>query len=296
VIRPIGGSVIRELDPFLLLDHMGPIEYGPHEAVGAPDHPHRGFETVLYLLEGETGYLDSLGNKGLITAGMVEWLTAGSGIVHCGFPSQNRWENGGRLQGLQLWVNLPKKFKMIQPQHQYINKDTMPVAVSKDGLVTVKVISGESLGVQAIIHTKTPIIYLDISLEAGGRLEQPLPIDFQGLCYVLEGSALFGANRVKASATDAAIFVSTSQIDHNFITIEANQQRCKVMLIAGLPLNEPIARHGPFVMNTQKEIEQCFIDYQRGKMGSIPGGEERKKLAEIGRANFQRRIRDSKVE
>ncbi len=270
VRRPIGGEV-TECDPFLLLDHLGPADYKPGEAIGAPDHPHRGFETVTYVIEGSSQHKDSAGNSGVLKEGWVQWMTAGSGVVHSEMPSEDMLKNGGRSEGFQLWVNLPAKDKMVPPRYQDTPAEVIPVVTTQDGKVWVKVIAGESLGTKATIETRTPIMYLDIHLKPGTVFVQPVPKEFQGFVYVWRGSGYIGDERLRATMGQAGIL--DQGVD---IRLEAsNEEEVRLLLIAGKPLGEKIARYGPFVMNTWEEIQQAFADYQSGKLGSIAGSEER---------------------
>lgn len=271
VRRPIGGREASHCDPFLLLDHFGPVDQKPGEAVGAPDHPHRGFETVSYLIEGSMQHKDSVGNEGLLKPGWVQWMTAGSGVVHSEMPSDDQLQNGGRSEGFQLWVNLPAKDKMVAPRYQDTPTEKIPVATALDGNVWVKVIAGEALGSKAVIETRTPIMFLDVRLKPGTVLVQPVPKEYEGFAYVWRGSGFFGSERRSASMGQAGILDKGEEL-----RIEASaEEEVRVLLIAGVPLREPIARHGPFVMNTWEEIEQAFKDYQSGKLGQIEGSEAR---------------------
>src|SRR5438128_1845666 len=177
VRRPVPTQGLDTVDPFLLLDEMGPVDYGPGEAVGAPDHPHRGFETITYMLEGEFEHEDSAGHRGVLRAGDVQWMTAGAGIVHSEMPSRRIREQGGRVHGFQIWVNLPAKDKMARPRYQGIPSARIPTARSADGRARVKVIAGEALGARAITDTHTPIAYQDWTLEAGADVALPLPAE-----------------------------------------------------------------------------------------------------------------------
>ncbi len=187
VRRPFPTAGFRMADPFLLLDELGPVDYGPGEAVGAPDHPHRGFETVTYMLEGEGAHEDSAGHRGVIGPGDVQWMTAGRGVVHSETPSQKLLERGGRMHGFQLWVNLPAKDKMMEPRYQEIPGARLPGARSPDGKAHVRVIAGEALGVKAAIETRTPIAYHDWTLEPGASVEVPLPPAFAALRLRVRG-------------------------------------------------------------------------------------------------------------
>jgi redox-sensitive bicupin YhaK (pirin superfamily) len=179
VRRPFPSAGLRLADPFLLLDEMGPASYGPGEAVGAPDHPHRGFETVTYMLEGEFEHEDSAGHRGNIGPGDVQWMTAGRGVVHSEMPSRAIRDAGGRVHGFQIWVNLPARDKMIEPRYQEIPRTRIPEAASADGLARVRVIAGEALGARAVIETRTPIAYHDWTLAPGASVDVPLPPSYE---------------------------------------------------------------------------------------------------------------------
>ncbi len=270
VKRPIGGR-ISYADPFLMLDHFGPVECKPGEAVGAPDHPHRGFETVTYIIEGSFQHKDSAGNSGLLKEGWVQWMTAGSGVVHAEMPGEDIMKNGGRVEGFQLWVNLPAKDKMVSPRYQDTPAEVIPIVTEQAGRVWVKVIAGESLGTQAVIETRTPMMYLDIRLQPGTIFTQSVPEEYNGFCYVWKGCGFLGTERRDAEMGQVVLLDKGSE----FRLESGEQSELRVLLIAGVPINEPIARHGPFVMNTWEEIEQAFADYQSGKLGAIEGAEER---------------------
>ena len=270
VTRPIGGE-IKECDPFLMLDHMGPSNYGPGEAVGAPDHPHRGFETVTYLIDGSMQHKDSAGNSGLLREGWVQWMTAGSGVVHSEMPSDEVLEKGGQSEGFQLWVNLPAKDKMIPPRYQDTPADSIPIATDQDGKVWVKVIAGESLGKKAVIDTRTPIMYLDIRLQPKTVFVQPVPKSYNGFVYVWRGCGYLGSERAPVSMNQVGLLGKGDEV-----RLEASEnEEVRILLIAGEPIGEPVSRYGPFVMNTWEEIQQAFSDYRSGKLGKIQGAEER---------------------
>jgi len=268
VRRPFPKASFSEFDPFLLLDEMGPMEVAPGQAKGAPDHPHRGFETVTYLLSGDMEHKDSRGHAGRLRPGDVQWMTAGAGVVHSEMPSREFMRAGGRMHGFQLWVNLPQRDKMMKPRYQEISSSQIPKASSADGLVNVSVIAGEAMGQKAVIETRIPIIYLHYRIEPGGVATQQVPDDYQAFAYVVEGEGLFGADGESAGDGQMIMF---SQ-DGGKVRIE-NPSDAKVtlelLLIAGVPLNEPVARYGPFVMNTDEEIRQAIEDYQLGRMGAI---------------------------
>ena len=268
VRRPFPTPAFSEFDPFLLLDEMGPMQVGPGEAKGAPDHPHRGFETVTYMLSGEFEHKDSRGHAGRLRPGDVQWMTAGAGVVHSEMPSAEFNRAGGRMHGFQLWVNLPKRDKMTKPRYQEIPSSQIPKATSADGLVNVTVIAGEALGQKAVIETRTPIIYLHYRIKPGGSVVQYVPRGYNGFAYVIEGEGKFGAENEHAA--DGQMVLLAPDGDEVLIENPPDATRTlEVLLIAGLPLNEPIARYGPFVMNTREEIYQAIEDYRQGKMGEI---------------------------
>jgi redox-sensitive bicupin YhaK (pirin superfamily) len=268
VRRPFPKASFSEFDPFLLLDEMGPMEVEPGEAKGAPDHPHRGFETVTYLLAGDMEHKDSRGHAGRLRPGDVQWMTAGAGVVHAEMPSREFARTGGRMHGFQLWVNLPQRDKMMNPRYQEIPASQIPKATSADGLVKVSLIAGEAMGEKAVIETRTPIIYLHYRIEPGGVATQKVPRAYNGFAYVVDGKGLFGAEGEPAGDGQMVLFAQ----DGEEVRIE-NPKDAKaaleVLLIAGMPLNEPVARYGPFVMNTELEIRQAIEDYQQGRMGAI---------------------------
>src|SRR5215470_8011759 len=268
VRRPFPKAAFSDFDPFLLLDEMGPMKVAPGQAKGAPDHPHRGFETVTYILSGEMEHKDSQGHAGKLGPGDVQWMTAGAGVVHSEMPSAAFQKSGGTLHGFQLWVNLPRKEKMMRPRYQEIPSAKIPSATSEDGLVSVRVIAGEALGTQAVIETVTPIIYLHYKVQPGGHVAQSLPDGFNVFAYVVEGEGLFGRDSERASDGQMIMFAP----DGDDLVIEnpsGSGEVLELLLIGGVPLNEPIARYGPFVMNTRQEIYEAIEDYQAGRMGEI---------------------------
>lgn len=269
VNRAFPTHFIREFDPFLLLDEMGPADYGPGEAVGAPDHPHRGFETVTYMLEGKFQHKDSHGHSGKLGPGDVQWMTAGSGIIHSEMPDDEIVRNGGRIHGFQLWVNLPRRDKMIKPHYQEIPGSKIPQGKSADGKVTARVIAGQALGANAVIETRTPIMYVHFTLEPNSAVAQQVPADYNAFAYVVKGEGLFGSNSMAAARGQAVIFSKDAGSSEISIKNESGDSPLDVLLIAGVPLNEPVARYGPFVMNEPHEIEQAIEDFRNGRMGEI---------------------------
>ncbi|MEP0755479.1 pirin family protein [Trichocoleus sp. Lan] len=268
VRRPFPKSAFSHFDPFLLLDELGPVDFEPGQAKGAPDHPHRGFETVSYVLEGRLEHKDSQGHAGQLGAGDVQWMTAGAGVVHSEMPEREFARTGGRLHGLQLWVNLPRQDKMMKPRYQEISAGQIPTAQTDDGLVTVKAIAGEALGVKSAIATQTPIMYLHFTLQPGGTVVQPVPKEYNAFIYVLDGEGLFGADKERAGDGQMVLFAQDGE-EVAISNPSDARSPLDVLLIAGVPLNEPVVRYGPFVMNTQAEIVQAIEDYRNGRMGSI---------------------------
>ena len=263
VRRPLPTAGLELSDPFLLIDEMGPSDYGPGEAVGAPDHPHRGFETVTYMLEGEFEHEDSAGHHGVIKPGDVQWMTAGAGIVHSEMPSKRIREEGGRVHGFQIWVNLPARLKMSRPRYQGIPAERIPAAVSEDGRARVRVIAGEALGARAVIETQTDIIYQDWLLEAGADVQVEVPAAYRGVVYVFEGAARVGEKGTELRDGQLAVLG-----DGDLVRLRSDE-RGRLLLLAGVPIDEPVARYGPFVMNTRQELLQAVQDFQSGRMGEI---------------------------
>jgi len=252
VFRPFPQPGLDLLDPFLLLDEMEPRTLSPGEAKGAPDHPHRGFETVTYILDGEFEHLDSQGNHGRITPGDIQWMTAGAGIVHSEMPSARLQAEGGSLHGFQLWVNLPAADKMITPRYQALAAADIPVA-SGDGW-TARVISGSFEGVDGAASTHTPVTYAHVTIDAGRTATFHIPQDQNVGAYVFRG----GERRFVVWERDAGA-----------IELTAGDEPLEALVMAGRPLNEPVARYGPFVMNDRRQLVAAFEDYQAGRMGTI---------------------------
>jgi len=264
VRRPLPAPGLTALDPFLLIDEMGPIEYEPGKAVGAPDHPHRGFETVTYVLEGEVVHEDSAGHRGTIKPGGVQWMTAGGGIIHSETPSPGVMERGGRAHGFQIWVNLPARLKMTRPRYQELGAEQIPSVATPDGLARGKIIAGEALGVRAAIDTHTPILYQDWTLAPGADVTLALESAQRALVYVFQGSALVGDLGTPIRDGQLAVLG-----DGDGVRLRSSAETGRLLLLAGVPHNEPVARYGPFVMNSQAELRQAFEDYQSGRMGEI---------------------------
>ncbi|MEC5397990.1 pirin family protein [Uliginosibacterium sp. H1] len=254
--RVLTQPLQRRLDPFLMLDAFGSDNPGDYIG-GFPDHPHRGFETVTYMLAGRMRHRDSAGHEGLLTNGGVQWMTAGSGLIHSELPEQEE----GVMEGFQLWVNLPARNKMVRPAYRDIPSSAIPELTTEAG-VTVRVIAGESHGVQgAVQRPDTEPLYLDVHLPAGASFEQVVPADRNAFVYVYRGSVTVGRENEGVPVQNMAILANEADADG--ISVRAVED-ARLILIAGKPLNEPIAQYGPFVMNTGAEIEQTLRDYQAG--------------------------------
>ena len=262
VRRPIPNPEMDQIDPFLLLDHLGPTEWGPREAIGAPDHPHRGFETVTYLLAGENEHKDSKGNHGRLSPGDVQWMTAGSGVVHSEMPSKEFFEKGGTMHGFQIWVNLPSKRKMISPRYQDTPSERIPEVILEDGKSKVRVIAGEFKGVKAVIETNTPILYLHALLEPGMELKHPVSIDDNIMAYLVSGKGEFGENEEAHAAVEGQLVLFAH--DGDSVSLRSpDDSSLELLLLGGTPIKEPMVRYGPFVMNTKEEILQAFHDFSK---------------------------------
>ncbi len=262
-------------DPFLLLDHMGAVEYAPGEAKGTPWHPHRGFETVTYMIDGAFEHQDTTGGGGLITDGATQWMTAGAGIQHIETPPEKLVVTGGLFHGLQLWVNLPAAKKWTPPRYQDIEANDVVLLSNDDGSSIIRIIAGELAGHAGPGATQTPITYLHATVAPGARLSMPWPRDFNALAYVLSGSGTAGVEQRPLEEGQLALFGDGGPGDA--ITIRAADKQpstspngWEVLILGGLPIGEPVARYGPFVMNTKEEIVQAIQDHHAGKMGIIP--------------------------
>jgi redox-sensitive bicupin YhaK (pirin superfamily) len=252
--RVIGQRALPDLDPFLMLDEFG-SEKGADYIGGFPDHPHRGFETVTYMLDGRMRHGDNKGHSGLLVPGSVQWMTAGRGLVHSEMPEQE----DGLMRGFQLWLNLPAKDKMCEPRYQEFAPEKIPVAQPAAG-VSVKVIAGEVAGIEGPIGgIATDPTYLDISLEKGAKFTHVLPKEHNAFAYVFEGAAMVG---IKAVEKSELAVLSQGEV----FEVAADAQPARLILVAGRPLREPVAKYGPFVMNTAEEIQQAIADYQAGRL------------------------------
>jgi redox-sensitive bicupin YhaK (pirin superfamily) len=264
VRRPFPGVDLALADPFLLLDHMGAVEYAPGEAKGAPWHPHRGFETVTYMIDGAMRHTDSIGGGGLITDGSTQWMTAGAGILHNEMPPQELVTKGGLFHGVQLWVNLPRSMKMTTPRYQDIAASDAVLLSSDDGGALVRLIAGSLAGHDGPGVTHTPITYVHASVAAGARLATPWPTHYNALVYVLSGRGTVGAEQRPLAEGQLAMFGPGDGL-----VVQAAEP-WEILLLGGASINEPVARYGPFVMNTRAEIIQAYEDFQAGRLGQIP--------------------------
>lgn len=254
--RVIGQPMLDSLDPFLLLDEFGSDSATDYIA-GFPDHPHRGFETVTYMLDGRMRHRDNHGNSGLLESGSVQWMTAGRGIVHSEMPEQQH----GLMRGFQLWVNLAAKDKMTEPRYQDIAPSRIPVVEAAPG-VQVRVVAGEAFGVRGPVDgIAIEPVYLDIAMQPGARLTVPLPEAHAAFAYVFEGEAVQLGDGV-LGLRELGVLSQGGAVD---LAVGKQAKPARVLLVAGRPLNEPVARYGPFVMNTREQIAQAVQDYQAGR-------------------------------
>jgi len=260
VRRPVAMG--RLMSPFLLLDEMGPVHYGPREAIGAPDHPHRGFETVTYMLSGCMQHADSAGSRGDLNAGDVQWMTAGRGVIHSELPHPDFYETGGLMHGFQIWVNLPAKDKMMSPRYQDIMSEELPVVESQDKSVWAKVIAGKALGAEAIIDTVIPITYIHMRLKPGAKYIHECEKEHNIMVYVFGGSV----NIEDKTVSDGELGLSSMG---ESITFEAGHEGAEYLILGGPEIKEPIARYGPFVMNTREEIMQAITDFNNGTLAQM---------------------------
>jgi quercetin 2,3-dioxygenase len=260
--RVIGQPQLPDLDPFLLLDEFGTDKAEDYIA-GFPDHPHRGFETVTYMLDGRMRHRDNHGNQGVLVPGSVQWMTAGRGLVHSEMPEQQE----GRMRGFQLWLNLPASEKMTAPKYQEFGPERIPIAAPAAG-VTAKVIAGRVAGIVGpIFQPATDPTYLDVALEPGATFVQALPKDYAAFLYVFEGVIEVGAARGTGAVRthELAVLGEGEEIRLSGVSAGADGRTARAIVVAGRPLHEPVAKYGPFVMNTREELQQAFVDFQSGK-------------------------------
>jgi redox-sensitive bicupin YhaK (pirin superfamily) len=271
VRRAFAGVDLAALDPFIHMDQMGEVDYAPGEPKGTPWHPHRGFETVTYIIDGVFRHQDSNGGGGLITNGDTQWMTAGSGLLHIEEPPEELVMSGGLFHGFQLWVNLPSTLKMAAPRYQDIRAAQVALLSSPDGGSLVRVIAGSVGGYDGPGVTHTPIALLHATIEPGAQLRLPWRPDFNALAYVLAGSGTAGADQRPVRLGQLAAFgpgdVITLGAERR---MDGPSEKLDVLVLGGLPIREPVAAYGPFVMNTRAELAQAFEDFQAGRLGSIP--------------------------
>jgi redox-sensitive bicupin YhaK (pirin superfamily) len=271
VRRTLAGIRYEYTDPFIMMDHMGEVDYAAGEPKGTNWHPHRGFETVTYLIEGQFRHQDSHGGGGLITEGSTQWMTAASGLLHIETPPEALVEAGGLFNGFQLWVNLPAKDKWLPPAYQPVEAHDLLLLASEDGGSLLRVIAGNVDGHRGPGSTRTPITFLHASVAPGGRLSLPWQPSYNALAYVFAGSGTVGPKNDPIHGGQLAVFGVGDRIT---LAADAKQDSrtssLEVLLLGGEPIREPMFHYGPFVMNTQAELRQAMEDYQAGRLGVIP--------------------------
>ena len=271
VRRAFAGVHLQDLDPFVHMDQMGEIDYAPGEPKGTPWHPHRGFETVTYMMDGTFAHQDSHGGGGLITDGATQWMTAGKGILHIETPPEELVVSGGLFHGIQLWVNLPAKDKMIEPAYQGLEADDVTLLASGDGGALVRVIAGDLGGHRGPGSTHTPMAFMHASVAPGALLELPWDPSFNALVYVLAGSGRVGTDGRPVETGQLVTFGPGE-----FVSLRADDapasgtSHLEVLLLGGQPIREHVEHYGPFVMNTRDEIVQALEDFEAGRLGTIP--------------------------
>ncbi len=271
VRRAFAGIDLQHLDPFIMMDQMGEVEYAPGEPKGTPWHPHRGFETVTYIIDGVFDHQDSHGGGGSITNGDTQWMTAGSGLLHIEAPPEWLVRAGGLFHGIQLWVNLPRDAKMNNPKYQDIRSGEVQLLTSADAGSLVRVIAGSVDGHDGPGSTFTPMSLVHASIEPGARLDLPWNVDFNALVYVLNGQGTVGTDSRPIHTGQSAVLGAG---DYLTITADQSQEsrspKLDVIVVGGQPIREPLAWAGPFVMNTKDEVLKAYEDFQRGHFGHIP--------------------------
>ncbi len=265
--QPIPTRTIDNIDPFILLHHYGPYDISEqHNPFDLGPHPHRGFEPITFLIQGEQLHRDSLGNESVVKAGDVQWTTAGRGIIHAEAPTKSFVKKGGVLEGIQLWLNLPAEKKMIEANYQHAKHEDFRKVVSDDTKVSVQIIAGELDGVYGRIKTQTAVNAFMVDVEAGGAFNLKVPKSHQSTVYLLKGDVLInGSENLKLNENQLIEFHQ----DGEGFSIEGNENS-KLLFLSGTPFNEPVTTYGPYVMNTQTEIMEAMRDYQMGKMGFLP--------------------------
>jgi quercetin 2,3-dioxygenase len=274
VRRAFAGVDLAELDPFIHLDQMGEVEYAPGEPKGTPWHPHRGFETVTYLMDGTFDHQDSYGGGGRITNGDTQWMTAGSGLLHIEAPPEELVVKGGLFHGVQLWVNLPRADKWSKPRYQDLRGGDVALLASPDGGALLRVIAGEVAGHRGPGSTRTPIALVHTTVSPGARLELSWRRDFNALVYVLAGHGSVGAQRRPVRKGQLVVLGEGAHLQVDAAASQPQAEpNLEVLVLGGRPIREPVAWSGPFVMNTRSEVLQAFEDFRAGRLGSVPSGE-----------------------
>ncbi|MGN6472931.1 MAG: pirin family protein [Mycobacteriales bacterium] len=272
VRRAFHGVDLTDLDPFVHMDQMGEVEYAPGEPKGTAWHPHRGFETVTYIIDGTFEHADSNGGGGVITNGDTQWMTAGGGILHIEKPPEALVTSGGLFHGIQLWVNLPRRDKLVAPRYQDLRAGGVALLTSPDAGALIRVIAGEVAGHAGPGSTYTPMTMVHATVSPGASLTLPWREDFNALGYVLSGRGRVGAEQISVRTGQLAVFGPGGSVT---VAADAEQDArhaagLDVLLLGGLPIREPVAWGGPFVMNTKAEVLQAFEDFQKGRLGTIP--------------------------
>ena len=271
VRRAFQGVSLADLDPFVHLDQMGEVEYAPGEPKGTPWHPHRGFETVTYMIDGTFEHQDSNGGGGVITNGDTQWMTAGAGILHIEKPPEALVVSGGLFHGFQLWVNLPARDKFLPPRYQDLRSSEVRLLTSADGGALIRLIAGRLDGHEGPGVTHTPITMIHATLYPGTRLRLPWNASFNALAYVLNGSGTFGPERRPAHEGQLVVYGAGGSITAAADAAQdARAANLDLLILGGQPIGEPVAWHGPFVMNSRDELVQAFEDYHAGRLGTIP--------------------------
>ena len=269
--RAFAGVDASLLDPFIMMDQMGEVEYAPGEPKGTSWHPHRGFETVTYIMDGAFIHQDSHGGGGVITNGDTQWMTAGSGLLHIETPPESLVMNGGLFHGLQLWVNLPSNAKMNKPRYQDLRANGVTLLSSSDGGALLRVIAGDLGGHTGPGSTYTPMTMVHATISAGASMTIPWRRDFNALAYVLAGRGTVGVEKRPVRTGQLTVFGNGGSITISAdASQDANAPALDVVLLGGQPIREPIAWMGPFVMNTQRELQQAIEDYHAGRLGTVP--------------------------
>jgi quercetin 2,3-dioxygenase len=270
VRRAFRGVSLADLDPFVHMDQMGEVLYAPGEPKGTPWHPHRGFETVTYMIDGTFQHQDSIGGGGLIENGGTQWMTAGKGILHIERPPDELVASGGLFHGVQLWVNLPSKDKMIDPRYQDITPGAVVLLTTPDAGVVIRVIAGTVAGVRGPGSTHTPIALVHATLAPGARLELPWEPTYNALVYALAGHGTVGEERTAIGEGQLAVLGAGGHLVAEAGRGDGRAESLELLVLGGAPINEPVATYGPFVMNTRAELAQALADFQAGRLGTIP--------------------------